>query len=220
MPRWSINIVRSTARRGHRQCEDIGLPGVATFALIASLLYLGAGILVPLVLATLLAFALTPLVTSLNRRLHLPDPLAVIVAVALALAVLGFFAYVAGTQIVNLTQELPGYQQIILTKVAGLRAQFGENTLFEQINSVISSVAEQTSGNDADAPRRPGEPIPVTISNQIGPVRNHRLRTWFDRRAGGDRRHCCSIPDLPALGPGRPAGTLYPLGQRRPVFQD
>jgi predicted PurR-regulated permease PerM len=144
--------------------------GVATFALIASLLYLGAGILVPLVLAILLAFALTPLVTSLNRRLHLPDPLAVIVAVALALAALGFFAYVAGTQIVNLTRELPGYQQTILTKVAGLQAQFGENTLFDQINSVISSVAEQTSGGDADAPRRPGEPIPVTISNQIGPV--------------------------------------------------
>ena len=144
--------------------------GVATFALIASLLYLGAGILVPLVLAILLAFALTPLVTSLNRRLHLPDPLAVIVAVALALAALGFFAYVAGTQIVNLTRELPGYQETILTKVAGLQAQFGENTLFDQINSVISSVAEQTSGGDADAPRRPGEPIPVTISNQIGPV--------------------------------------------------
>jgi predicted PurR-regulated permease PerM len=82
--------------------------GVATFALIASLLYLGAGILVPLVLAILLAFGLTPLVTSLNRRLHLPDPLAVIVAVVLALAALGIFAYVAGTQIVNLTQELPG----------------------------------------------------------------------------------------------------------------
>nr|WP_295884299.1 AI-2E family transporter [uncultured Devosia sp.] len=144
--------------------------GVATFALIASLLYLGAGILVPLVLATLLAFALTPLVSSLNRRLHLPDPLAVIIAVMLALGAMGVFAYVAGTQIVNLTQELPGYQQTILAKVAALQAQFGENTLFDQINSVISSVAEQTSGNDVDAPRRPGEPISVTISNQIGPV--------------------------------------------------
>lgn len=144
--------------------------GVATFALIAALLYLGAGILVPLVLAILLAFALTPLVTSLNRRLHLPDPLAVIVAVALALAALGCFAYVAGTQIVSLTQELPGYQQTILTKVAGLQAQFGENSLFDQINSVIANITEQASGNGADEPRRPGTPIPVTISNEIGPV--------------------------------------------------
>lgn len=144
--------------------------GVATFALISVLLYLGAGILVPLVLAILLAFALTPLVTLLNRRLYLPDPAAVIVAVGLALAALGLFAYVAGTQIANLTQELPGYQQTILTKVAGLQAQFGQNTLFDQINTLISSVAEQTSGNDADAPRQSGQPIPVTISNQIGPV--------------------------------------------------
>ena len=144
--------------------------GVATFALIAALLYLGAGILVPLVLAILLAFALTPLVTSLNRRLHLPDPLAVIVAVVLALAALGFFAYVAGTQLVNLTREIPAYQQTILTKVAGLQAQFGENTLFDQINNVISSISEQASGNDANKPSRPGAPIPVTISNEIGPL--------------------------------------------------
>lgn len=144
--------------------------GVATFALVSVLLYLGAGILVPLVLAILLAFALTPLVTLLNRRLRLPDPLAVIVAVVLALASLGFFAYVAGTQIANLTQELPGYQQTIMTKVAGLQAQFGENTLFDQINGVIANVTEQASGNDADAPRRLGDPIPVTISNQIGPL--------------------------------------------------
>ena len=44
---------------------------VATFALIAVLLYLGAGILVPLTLAVLLAFALSPLVSMLSRRLHL-----------------------------------------------------------------------------------------------------------------------------------------------------
>jgi predicted PurR-regulated permease PerM len=144
--------------------------GVATFALVAALLYLGAGILVPLVLAILLAFALTPLVTWLSRGLHLPDPLAVIIAVVLALMALGSFAYVAGTQVIKLTQELPGYQQTVLTKVSSLQAQFGENTLFDQVNSAISDITQRASGADEDEPRRPGAPIPVTISNEIAPL--------------------------------------------------
>ena len=39
------------------------LEAIGSFALVAALLYFGAGIIVPLVLAILLAFALTPLVT-------------------------------------------------------------------------------------------------------------------------------------------------------------
>jgi predicted PurR-regulated permease PerM len=144
--------------------------GAATFAIVAALLYLGASILVPLVLAILLAFALTPLVTWLNRRLHLPDPLAVILAVCLAIAILGSFVYVAGTQLISLTQELPGYQQTILSKIAGLQAQFGENSLLDRINDTIANVTAQASGTDAQQVRRPGTPIPVTISNEIGPL--------------------------------------------------
>jgi predicted PurR-regulated permease PerM len=140
---------------------------VATFALIAALLYLGAGILVPLVLATLLAFALAPLVTSLNRRLHLPDPVAVIFSVMLALTALGGFAYLAGTQVMKLGVELPGYQETISAKIADLQAQFGDNTLLDQINNAVSGLSQQVSG-----PREtlPGAPIPVTISNEIGPL--------------------------------------------------
>lgn len=145
--------------------------GVATFAMVAALLYLGAGILVPLVLAILLAFALTPLVTWLSRRAHLPDPLAVIVAVVLALAMLGALAFLAGTQVVKLAQELPGYQQTIMTKVSSLQSQFGNTALFDQINGAIAHVTAPAAGLEGGgAASRPGAPIPVTISNAIGPV--------------------------------------------------
>ncbi len=141
---------------------------IAIFAIGTVLLYLGAGILVPLVLATLLAFALTPLVNWLGRRLHLPDPVAVILAVLLAIAVLGSFAYLAGTQVLRLAEALPGYQQTISDKLAGLQEHFG-GELFDQLNATIGSLGEQLSGDDA-ADGRAGTPIPVTISNGIGPV--------------------------------------------------
>jgi predicted PurR-regulated permease PerM len=119
---------------------------VATFALLAALLYLGAGILVPLVLATLLAFALAPLVTWFNRRLRLPDPVAVILSVALALAALAGFAFIAGTQVVKLAEELPGYQETITAKISGLQEQFGNNTLLDQINAAIAGLSDQMTG--------------------------------------------------------------------------
>ncbi len=141
---------------------------LATFFIGALLLYLGAGILVPLTLAILLAFALAPLVSWLNRRLHLPDPLAVILSVVLAVGALGGFAYLAGTQVLKLAEELPGYQQTISTKLDGLQSQFGGG-MFEQLNNTISSLGEKLSGDDDAAPRS-GAPVPVTISNEIGPL--------------------------------------------------
>lgn len=141
--------------------------GVATFALLTALLYLGAGILVPLVLAVLLAFALAPLVAWFSKRLHLPDPIAVVFAVTLALTALGGFAFLGGTQIVKLAGDLPGYRQTISTKVSGLQEQFGNNSILDRINSTIAGVSHQLDG----APEtRPGAPVPVTISNEIGPV--------------------------------------------------
>lgn len=140
---------------------------VATFALIAALLYLGARILVPLVLAILLAFALAPLVTWFNRRLRLPDPVAVILSVILALAALGSFVFISGTQVAKLAAELPGYQETIIAKMSGLQEQFGNNTLLDQINGAIARLTEELEGAGET---RPGAPIPVTISNEIGPL--------------------------------------------------
>lgn len=140
---------------------------VATFALLAALLYLGAGILVPLVLAILLAFALAPLVTWFNRRLRLPDPVAVILSVVLALTALGGFAFIAGTQIVKLAGELPGYQETITAKIAALQEQFGSNTLLDQINATLARVSDEMEGGEETLP---GAPVPVSISNEIGPL--------------------------------------------------
>lgn len=148
-------------------------PGIfenmATFAIIAALLYFGAGIIVPLVLAVLLAFALAPVVDWFNRYLRLPDAVSVVLAVLMAVVALGGFAYVAGTQVMNLAQDLPGYQQTITQKISSLQEQFGDLTLLEQVSSTISNLGAQFGGEDVTTPR-PGRPMPVTITNEIGPL--------------------------------------------------
>lgn len=140
---------------------------VATFAIIAALLYLGAGILVPLTLAILLAFALNPIVSLLNRRLHLPDPVAVVLAVLLAFIALASFVAIAASQIVTLAAELPGYRQVVATKIQALQGQFGNFVWLDQIQNTIENLGNGMR-SDGDVGR--GVPVPVSISNELGPL--------------------------------------------------
>jgi len=142
---------------------------IATFALVAALLYFGAGIIVPLVLAILLAFALTPLVTWLNRRLHIPDAVAVIVTVLVAVVMLLSFATMAGLQLARLAEDLPGYQQTVSTKLEGFQEQFG-GAFFERINGTISDLTAQLSNVTESKPPAEGRPVPVAITNDVGPL--------------------------------------------------
>jgi predicted PurR-regulated permease PerM len=143
---------------------------VAIVAILVALLYLGAGILVPLVLAILLAFAISPLVDLLARKLHFPDALAVVASVLIALMALALFVYLAGTQLLQIASELPAYQTTIANKLRDLQEQFGGDGFLEQISGAVGSLTEQLSQPDADeaVPRRVGAPVPVTIANEVG----------------------------------------------------
>jgi predicted PurR-regulated permease PerM len=140
---------------------------VATFALIVALLYFGAGILVPVVLAVLLAFALSPVVRLLTRRLHLPDPVAVLISVIGALLCLVVFAYAAGVQLIHIVGELPAYQTTIASKLKALQQQVEAGGFLSGLSDALTSLSEQlTPPPEGSAPV--STPIPVTVSNDIG----------------------------------------------------
>ncbi len=88
--------------------------------LIVVTLYLAADILMPIALAVLLGFVLTPIVSRLERwRLgRVPSVLAVVVLVFMA--IIGFGA-VVGSQLGDLAENLPTYQRNIHTKIEALR---------------------------------------------------------------------------------------------------
>ena len=96
-----------------------GLAALNAAAVVAAALYFGQALLVPMVLAVLLAFVLAPAVRVL-RRLRLGAPVAVLVTVALAFAVIGGIGLVVGTQAANLASELPKYASTIQQKAASL----------------------------------------------------------------------------------------------------
>ncbi len=94
---------------------------VTLFVMVVAILYFGKEVLVPVTLALLLAFLLAPLVTLLRRaRLgRIPSVLlGVVLALGLVLALVG----VIGSQIAELTTDLPRYATAVEKKVDSVRS--------------------------------------------------------------------------------------------------
>ena len=98
--------------------------GLLGCALVVAALYFGQELLIPLVLAGLLAFVLAPGV-SLLERIRLPRLAAVLSTVLLAFGVVGAIGLVVWHQAASLAAGLPGYEATILHKWQLLAAPGG-----------------------------------------------------------------------------------------------
>lgn len=91
------------------------------FVMVVATLYFGKEVLVPVTLALLLAFVLAPLV-ALLRRLHLGKVPSVLLGVLLALGVIVGVGGVIGSQIAELTTDIPKYASTVEAKVASVKS--------------------------------------------------------------------------------------------------
>ncbi|SDG75829.1 AI-2E family transporter [Pelagibacterium luteolum] len=138
------------------------LAAILTFVLIVTVLYLGRGIFVPLVMAVLLAFALGPVVNAL-RRVKVPHVVAVIVSVLAVIGFLGSIAYLAFSQFLSLASDLPRYQATINEKLRLLQETFGGGRVIDRLVSTVDNLGAQMSGAAEDFSIDEGEPLPVVI---------------------------------------------------------
>ncbi|WP_448202976.1 AI-2E family transporter [Azospirillum sp. sgz302134] len=113
--------------------------------LVVATLYLGSDILVPMALAALLSFVLTPIVSRLER-LRLGRVPSVLLVVLLVFAGIAGFATVVGTQIADLADNLPTYQRNIHTKIESLRAtasQAGNGGVVKQATEAFRDLRQE-----------------------------------------------------------------------------
>ena len=113
------NSVTIPSRSFIRDTAPDAVKALALFVMIVAILYFGKEVLLPITLALLLAFILSPLV-DLLRRLRLGRGPSVMLAVVFALGVVVAIGGVIGSQIANLTADLPQYTQTIRGKVAAV----------------------------------------------------------------------------------------------------
>jgi predicted PurR-regulated permease PerM len=114
-------------------------------------LYLGRDIFIPFALAILLSFALAPVVGWL-RRLKLPRVAAVIIAVSVAFAGIAGVSLIVGSQLVQLANNLPTYQQTIREKIRSLRASGQGGGIVDRVTTVIQDLSKELS-----TPEKPAE---------------------------------------------------------------
>ena len=98
------------------------LLGIATAAIVVATLYFGQDVLVPITLAVMLSFILSPLVDLLQRARLWRAP-AVILTVFAALGIIGTIGTLIGTQAASLSVNATQYAAAIEAKVEALQGQ-------------------------------------------------------------------------------------------------
>ena len=94
---------------------------LAVGAFVIAALYFGKDVLIPITLAVLLSFLLSPIVNVLQRQ-RLGRAPAVILTVIAALGIFGSVATLIGSQAASLTADAPRYAKTIERKLQGVQA--------------------------------------------------------------------------------------------------
>jgi predicted PurR-regulated permease PerM len=128
-------------------------------AIIIAALYLGRDLLVPLVLAVMLAFVLTPLAARL-RRLGLPRAPAVVLTVLLAVGAIVSVAWVVLRQLAALAGDLPAFSRNLAAKLSQLRIA----ELLAQAQSTLAGL-RGILGGPHQVP--PSVPVPTTEASPL-----------------------------------------------------
>jgi predicted PurR-regulated permease PerM len=157
---------RSAGRDGSTLRRFRPLIIFATAALITTALYAARPVFIPVALAVLLAFLLTPAVNQVQRR-GLGRVPAVILVVVLVFSALGGATWMITSQITTLVDELPRYRANLRQKISDLRgAQKG--TALEKVQSTAKEVLGELNKQEKAA--KPEErPVPVVVrSDWVG----------------------------------------------------
>jgi predicted PurR-regulated permease PerM len=119
---------------------------IALIALVVGGLYWLQAVLVPMALAVLLTFLLSPVVGALQRR-GLGRVPAVLVTVVLALSVLGGIGWTLTRQLVTLADELPRYSLNIQHRIADLRGASKGGSV-EKVQKTVEDVVGEIQKTD------------------------------------------------------------------------
>lgn len=109
---------------------------------IVAALYLGRAFLLPIALATLMAFVLAPVVRWLARR-GVPRLAATVLAMATVSLGVGGVAWVFVTQVRGLADSLPEYRANMRSKIADVRSMLGHHV--EEATSTVRELTDELS---------------------------------------------------------------------------
>lgn len=142
------------------------LAGVAVGTLVIAALYFAQEVLIPITLAVMLSFVLSPVV-NLLQRLRLWRAPAVILTVLAALGLLGLLGTLIGSQAASLTVDAPKYAQTIQAKVERV-----QGFALARMTSITRELGGRhaTAAQGATPPLTSGGGQPAALQRRAVPV--------------------------------------------------
>ena len=139
-------------------------------AIVIAGLYVAREVLLPLALAILLSFVLTPILLFL-RRLKIPRVVGVAIVVAFAFALIFSLGWTMSKQATQLAESLPRYQHVLAEKISAIRKSATGSPALEKATEAIKGLERELANPTPEPkvstkPSRPrreqgGKPIPV-----------------------------------------------------------
>jgi predicted PurR-regulated permease PerM len=156
---------------------------LASVAIVLYLLFWLQPVLVPLALAVLLTFVLSPIVTFLHRH-GLPRVAAVTAAVVVAFSFIGGVGWVVAHEVNALVDSFPRYEHNLKNRIA--EVQGGEAGFFTKLQRAMKKIGRQVeetkpapgSPTEAADPKH-AEPTPVTVVPSSGTDEVSQLWTTY-----------------------------------------
>jgi len=136
-------------------------------AVVIAALYFGRAVLIPLALAVVFAFLLTPVVSRVEN-LRLGRVASALLVLMVALAAIGALGWRATGELVEITRQLPGYKANINKKLQSIRGHKGGD--FNHAASTIEELNKELAKAPAEivAPVQP----PVAGARRQAPAKN------------------------------------------------
>lgn len=137
-------------------------------AIAVAAIYFGRPIFVPLALAVLIAFALSPIL-GLLRKLWLGRVVSVLITVLFAVIVIAALGTFIGSQAAKVAAELPQYQSNLIKKVQSVRGTAVGSSFVRSVTGVFDNLGNVIAGPLAtpeaktDQVKQGPKPIPVTV---------------------------------------------------------
>ncbi len=151
----------------------VGIWTILLSAFVVSVLYFGRDILIPLALAVMITFLLTPIVTRLERWIG--RIAAVLIVVAMLFGIIGGTGFLLTRQLIDLAAKLPDYQANIDAKLRSIRlpsgGAFGRFThSVDELQKQLPNATETPPGSTDILPStnpREAKPSPAPVPVRI-----------------------------------------------------
>lgn len=133
-------IVETEDRNGW--ARRVSLSTMATIMVVAGVLHFGSNVFLPLAIATLIAFALSPMVSALRQR-GWPRVVAVLCAVTVAFAILGSLLAVMAGQLSEVAERLPTFQSNIFSKLESLQEAGNSSGVMGRFVEMLTRIVDE-----------------------------------------------------------------------------